>query len=375
MSAHTLFWKSGSSSDGLKLRLKQKFGGRFRLVERLGEGGFGQVWRARDVLLDQEVALKVSTYDLSAETLHLRRLPKDRYVSIFDYIEDSTLGAAAYAMEVLDAPWMTLDRYYETKLRLDFHNGQFIRALRMALLISIDLLESLQVLHGRKYGRDQWCHGDIKPNNVYVHSKAAAIVTRQHWGDVFAPIVKIGDLGLATKAGSHLLAGAPDFMSPEQEHGKPVSPATDIFSVGQTLAFLILGDPFERSDLVHINHLRERLEPRIPCAHLVWKIGDILRKMTLKTPALRPTAQTSMQLLRNIVESENDWLILEIFSQKQNRSGLSLNEAAGELFNELSSSRGWRNQTHERNDEMKALVRACYKRGFLSLNGHCYTIE
>jgi serine/threonine protein kinase len=85
-------------------------------LKLLGRGGFGQVWEVQDLLLNQRVALKISAEDIAEETLVLRRLPKDRYVSVFDYVKDSGVEASAYSMELLERPWMTLDKYQRQHL-------------------------------------------------------------------------------------------------------------------------------------------------------------------------------------------------------------------------------------------------------------------
>ena len=375
MNIDTLFWRSSSSSDeALLLSHRQVFGQRFRLLECLGRGGFGQVWRAKDIWLNQEVALKISAEDMRTETLLLRRLPKERYVSIFDYVKDSSTGAVAYAMEVLDPPWVTLERHYEISLLPKFDRGHFVRALRETLCISIDLLISLQELHGKKYKKTKrWCHADIKPQNIYVHSKEVTRVSRQHWGDRFVPFTKIGDLGLSRRAGTRLAGGTERYMAPEQDGSEPVSSATDIFSVGQTIAALILGFPLCDDDLAHIKHLKDHFKTVIPSAYLAEKLVKIIRKMTLKTPSLRPKAVDSIKKLRKVVESENDWQILAIFAHSP--SGLTISEAGEELFYKLAKSRGWRNFTKERAKEMNALVRSSYRRKLLMRNGHSYTIS
>ena len=371
----TLFWRSSSSSDeALSLSPRQVFGQRFRLLEFLGQGGFGQVWRAKDILLKQEVALKISAEDMRTETLLLRRLPKERYVSIFDYVKDRDIDAVAYAMEVLDPPWVTLEQYSEENLLPKFGNGHFVKALKETLCISIDLLISLQELHGKKYKKTKrWCHADIKPENIYVHSKEVARVSRQHWGDRFVPFTKIGDLGLSRIAGTRLAGGTEGYMAPEQDGSKPVSPATDIFSVGQTIAALILGCPLCDDDLAHINHFRDRFKTVIPSAYLAEKLVKIIRAMTQMTPSLRPKAVDSIKKLRKVVESENDWQILAIFAGSP--SGLNISEAGEKLFDKLAKSRGWRNFTKERADEMKTLVRSSYRRKLLTRNGHSYTLS
>ncbi|MFH1078827.1 MAG: hypothetical protein V1766_00960 [Pseudomonadota bacterium] len=228
----SLFWRRDQNeANSLEWGKGEKFADRFRLLDPLGKGGFGEVWRARDLLLKQTVAIKISTRDLKEETLILRRLPKDRYVSIFDYVMDKSAGASAYSMELLEEPWSSLDDYQREYLSAQFKNpAKTIRAIKMVIYIGIDVLTTLGKLHGKKYGKhDRWCHADIKPQNLYIHRKDAKMAQETPWGDHVLPFLKVGDLGLAHQSGSLLRAGTPRYMAPEQKGSgsEYVSPATD----------------------------------------------------------------------------------------------------------------------------------------------------
>ena len=379
MSYRTLYYNSCSSDEDLKLAPRQSFGQRFLLLEALGSGGFGQVWRAKDRLLGQVIALKISQQDLKNETLQLRRLPKDRYVNIFDYLRDDGLGASAYSMEVLEPPWMTLEDYQTSDLFTRLEKRDNFDALKAALCISIDILHSLHILHGRKYGKtNRWCHGDIKPLNIFVDSKAISKLIDHHiWGSDFSPVTKIGDLGLTRRTGSELRAGTQFYMAPEHSDSSKkgaVTAATDIFAIGQTIVKLVCGEPLDpdADELIHRKRIKERLQMNIPSAHLLEKVTEIVRLMTMTTPSIRPYADKSIALLKGVVDSEEDWAIFSVFG---GRSQLKLEEASENLFHLLASSRRWNNLTVERLNEMKRKIRQAYLRKLLSLDGHRYSIR
>lgn len=379
MSDSNLFWRSDSTQDeSFELRKNYNFAGRFRLIELLGRGGFGQIWRVDDMLLNQEVALKISTCDLRTETLVLRRLPKDRYVSIFDYVTDENIKAFGYTMELLEEPWMTLDDYQKQCLLPSFRNdSKSIDTVRMVLYIGIDLLTTLDALHGRKYGRsNRWCHADIKPVNVYINQKLAKIALKVEWGNPLPPFTKIGDLGLACKAGQNLFAGTKGFMAPEQQESGPASPATDLFAVGQTIASMVFGRPFDQDELRHITRMKTKLSQHIPSAHLVEKISEIIRKMTQSTPPQRGNAHELMRLMRQVLVSQDDWRILTMLtSSHMPAQGYTLNEAAEILFDTLAPYRRWRKRNSGRYDELKTMVNSLYKRQILSRNGYKYSVR
>ncbi|MFH0985716.1 MAG: protein kinase [Candidatus Omnitrophota bacterium] len=374
MNDKSVYWRS---DDGvLKLFKGYIFADRFRLLEHLGRGGFGQVWRVRDLLLKQEVALKISVGDLTKETLILRRLSKDQYVSIFDYVKDKNLVASAYSMEILEKPWITLDAYQQEYLSKQFDNpAKRISAIKMVIYIGIDLLLSLTELHGKKFAKkNRWCHADIKPQNIYIHIKRAKLVREIQWEEAIIPFLKIGDLGLAHPAGSVLDAGTPAYMAPEQNGLKCVSVATDIFSVGQTLAAMIAGYPFG-DELKSFVRMKKMLAPQIQSAYILEKITKLLRRMTVATPTLRVNGKDSIRLLRSVMASEEDWKILDVFMLPEFDQGISLADAADILFDEFALSRGWRNRTNERIAELKSIVKSMYNRGILSLIGHKYSVR
>jgi eukaryotic-like serine/threonine-protein kinase len=376
MSFTGLFWRPETTADAtLDLKRNYKFSGRFKLVRYLDKGGFGQVWEAKDELLNEIVALKISNEDLKNETLALRRLPKDRYVSIFDYVSDDNLGACAYSMELLNKPWMTWNDYRAKYIAPQFEMpNKAIDTIRTVSLIGVELLESLKVLHGNLHGRkNRWVHADIKPNNVYIHSVSAKRAFSQD-GCMPGPFIKIGDLGLSRLAGAVAGGGTPGYRAPEQESGGTLSAATDLFAVGQTLAFMVMGTTFDASALKSKKRMKKMLAEFIPSAHLVEAYTKVIRKMTLTTPALRGTASETMKLLKSLMSSNEEWIVLRTLAEHQS-TGLNLSEATESLFSEIKSSKGWKYANEDRRKEIRDIVRSMYKREILELSGHKYFVK
>jgi len=319
--------------------------------------------------------LKISRNDLCSETLALRRLPKDRYVSIYDYVSDKSVDACAYSMELLDAPWMTLSKYQGEYINAQFYEPEkSIEAVRIISLIGIDIIESLNILHGKLYGRkNRWVHADIKPNNIYIQHKAAKRALAED-ASVLLPFTKIGDLGLTRRSGAIASGGTPIYRAPEQENNGTLSAATDMFAVGQTLAFMVLGTPFDLSTLEHVTRMRNQLAAFIPSGHLVEAYTKIIRGITLRTPTLRRTAHSTVQLLRNIMQSKEEWTALRAL-MRHKEVGLNLNDAADVLFPELKLSRNWRRANKERINIIKNLVKSMHRREILNLQGHRYIVR
>ncbi|BCG47923.1 hypothetical protein GEOBRER4_n2774 [Citrifermentans bremense] len=374
MPVSSIYWRPDSlDGDSIDFEPGTVLFERFRLERHLGTGGFGCVWEVHDKWLNKQVALKLSHHDLVKETLVLRNLPKDKFISIFDYAITPDKALSAYSMEMLAKPWMTLDKYYFEHVSKKRNNsGHVIPSVRTAVSIAVDILQNLIVLHGKKYAKNySWCHGDIKPNNIYVHIGEMKKVQKIRWGAPTPAFIKIGDLGLACEKGALLEAGTYGFMAPEQDGSRCVGPNTDVYAVGQTLMFLLTGESLTSNDISHVSRLRAKLTRHVPSTFLVNKLAPILRKMTLKTPSQRLSAEASIEKLKQVVVTEEDWCILSKFAGELGGGG-KLDDAADALYPDFSRLNGWKKKTTQRLDEIKELVRSAYKRNILRRQGHSY---
>jgi len=202
--------------------------GRYEVIERVGRGGMGVLYRGRDPILDREVAIKVMAGDFStdesARTRFYRearaaaRLQHRNIVTIYEFAEDN--GTPYIAMEFL--------------------RGQSL-AQRMQASPPLTLVQKLdivtQLLTGLHYAHEQGIvHRDVKPPNIWLLDDGT---------------VKLLDFGIAkiaastmTSAGSIL--GSAFYMAPEQISGREVDGRADIFASGVVLYELLSGHrPFE----------------------------------------------------------------------------------------------------------------------------------
>jgi len=197
--------------------------GRYTILERIGKGGMGTVYRALDSVLRREVALK--THAVSSEPdIHgverffrearvIASLQHANIVTVFDLGQDR--DKVFIAMELLEGDDLTAV----------MQSGEHI-TLEGKLRIVVAVTEALAHAHHREI-----VHRDIKPRNVFV--------TRE--GNV-----KLLDFGLAhiassTLTGAGQIIGTPFYMSPEQVSGATIDPRSDIFSLG-TLFYELLTD-------------------------------------------------------------------------------------------------------------------------------------
>ncbi len=188
--------------------------GKYQILEKLGQGGMGIVYKALDPLIERVVAVKMISTSLDADpelrTRFFRegqaagQLSHKNIVTIFDLGEEG--GTAYIAMEFLEGE----------DLRTRLLRSEPMD-LRSKVRIIAEVCEGLAHAHARNV-----IHRDIKPANIFV--------TR-------AGTVKILDFGLARTVSSDLTTGGramgtPNYMSPEQVRGEKIDNRTDIFSVG-----------------------------------------------------------------------------------------------------------------------------------------------
>ncbi len=262
--------------------------GRYEVLDEIGHGAMGTVWRARDPLIERTVAIKTVAIaqlrqdDAGAETRFLReaqsagRLSHPNIVTIFDVGETDEL--AYIAMEHL--PGATL--------RDVMNNGPM--PLDLALDTTLQMAEALAFAH--EHGV---IHRDVKPANVVVTGRNGRI--------------KLTDFGIAHLTNSgHTLAGqmlgSPRYMSPEQAMGREVEGRSDIFSLGAVLYEMLTGQyAFDGDSLPSIVY-RVIHEPPAPAStfrpNLRTELIDLLTRMLHKDPNARPDARTLVNDLHTL---------------------------------------------------------------------------
>jgi len=225
---------------------------RYELEELCGSGGMSSVFRARDVQLDRSVAIKI---------LH------ERYVDDPEYVERFRREARAVARLSHPNIVTVIDRGEDNGLQyivFEHVDGENLKELvvrsgRLPVRRAVEL--ALSVADGLAFAHEHGLvHRDVKPQNV--------LLSRE--GDV-----KVTDFGIArsldvehgvTQTGTVL--GTGEYLAPEQASGKPVSPATDVYSLGVVLWELLVGDvPFSGENFVAVA-LRHVNEPPPPLRQL-----------------------------------------------------------------------------------------------------------
>jgi serine/threonine protein kinase len=205
--------------------LRRALGDDYELLALLGKGGFGRVYRVRDLHLEREVALKVLHPALTQdpevverfrrEAQLAARLSHPNIVNIYDIA--GRFGLIWYTMELIDGPSLA---------QLVERNGP----LPMAQVLRL-LRESLSALaHAHGFGL---VHRDIKPENILIDPAGSVQIT-----DFGLALALRGKYGGATSQ-----SGTPQFASPEQLLGERVDQRSDLYSLAAVVYYALLGTP------------------------------------------------------------------------------------------------------------------------------------
>jgi len=249
--------------------------GDFEVKRKIGEGGMGQVYLARQISLDREVALKVLPERLAQdrsfrvrfehEARSAARLNHPNIISVYaSGIKD---GVPYFAMEYVDG---------EDLASILRKSGKM--PVSEALRVAKEVARALDAAH-----RQGVIHRDIKPSNIMIRDDG---------------VVKVTDFGLAKALGAqsvltqaNVVLGTPHYMSPEQGKGAKVDGRSDIYSLGVVLYEMLCGDvPFKADTPTSVIYQQIYEEPpplSEKAPHVPRIVEAIVMRMLQKDPAKR----------------------------------------------------------------------------------------
>ncbi|MER6942985.1 serine/threonine-protein kinase [Nonomuraea sp. NPDC000554] len=266
--------------------------GRFELLEQLGSGGMGTVWRAYDLALQREVALKEvrasgpEEQDLGrARMLRERVLREARALARLDHPNVVTIHHIVDAPS-MPHPWIVMELVRGRSLQDRLARGLLspVEAARLGR----GILAALRTAHAAGI-----CHRDVKPANVLLRPDGSPVLT--DFG-----IAALHDSPGLTANGD--VVGSPEYIAPERLRGQEGNPASDLWSLGMLLYVAVEGRHPMRRD-TPIATLAAVLNGQLPPPRQAGSLTNVLRALLVPDPAARPAA------------AELDWMLAQASGQ------------------------------------------------------------
>ncbi|WP_024754691.1 WD40 repeat domain-containing serine/threonine protein kinase [Streptomyces exfoliatus] len=260
-------------------------GGRYRLVEAIGRGGMGRVWRAHDEVLDREVAVKEVLFEAVPPELRAELIARtEREARTAARLRHPGIVTVHDVTEYEGAPWIVMEFVSGPSLA-----GLLAREGRLpwerTAAVAATLVDALGHAHAAGI-----VHRDLKPDNVLLA------------GD--RPVIT--DFGIARVMDStqqltrtNTVIGTPQFMPPEQLEGKTVDTSADMWALGATLYATVEGrPPFDGPSLTAL--IVAVLTRPLPRAVHAGPLAELLSALMSKSPQERPDAATAAEWLARL---------------------------------------------------------------------------
>ncbi|WP_066362140.1 serine/threonine-protein kinase [Herbidospora mongoliensis] len=259
--------------------------GRYRLIEAIGRGGMGTVWRALDETLQREVAVKELNANLSGEDREIFTIRTLREARAAGRVSHPSVAAVYDVFEELGHPWIVMQYVPSITLGALIRDDGPMRPHRVAA-VGLQMLSALTAAHQAGV-----LHRDVKPDNVLITPEGRAVLT--DFG-----IAAMEDDSPVTRTGA--LVGTPAFISPERAAGGRAVRASDMWSLGVTLFLAAEGrSPFHRGHAMA--SLAAVMYEPFGQLYRAGPLTPVLHGLLEKDPATRMTAEEAERHLHNIV--------------------------------------------------------------------------
>ena len=232
------------------------FAGRYQIIEELGKGGMGKVYKVLDKETKERIALKLIKPDIASDKKTIERFKNE--LTTARKIRHKNVCGMYYLGEDQSRPYITMEFVSGENLKSSIRRFGHLPTGK-AISITKQICEGLNEAHSLGV-----VHRDLKPNNIMIDDNGNA---------------RIMDFGIARSlaekgiTGAGVMIGTPEYMSPEQAEAKEIDPRTDIYSLGVILYEMVTGQlPFEGDTplAVAMKHKGEppkdpqELNPQIP---------------------------------------------------------------------------------------------------------------
>ncbi len=326
----------------------------YQLLERIGAGGFGAVYKANQSTIGREVAMKIILPHFANHPDFIRRFETEaqliarlehlHIVHLFDYWRDP------------DGAYLVMRWLRGGSLREALNEKRF--EVEAAALLIDQIAAALAVAH-----QNNVIHRDLKPCNILLDEDGNAY---------------LADFGIAKDVGSpgitevDALVGSPDYLAPEQANGEAVTPRTDIYSLAVVLYEMLTGQhPFPNLNPVErlYKHLSEPL-PEITSLpdDICHGVNTVIQKATAKNPAHRyPDAMALAAAFREAIKLHHTQSLVETLTQREQEilsriiAGMSNQQIAEELVITVGTVKWYVNQIFRKlnvRSRVQAIVKA-----------------
>ncbi|WP_329282904.1 serine/threonine-protein kinase [Streptomyces sp. NBC_01451] len=266
----------------------QLLAGRYRLVDVIGSGGMGRVWRAHDELLHRAVAIKELTAALyvseSEQAVLLARTRAEARAAA--RINHSAVVTLHDVLDHDGRPWIVMELVEGNSLADEVKEAGRVEP-REAARVGLWVLRALTAAHAAGV-----LHRDVKPGNVLLSQDGRVLLTD------FGIAQVEGDTTI-TRTGE--IVGSVDYLAPERLRGEDPGPSSDLWALGATLYTAVEGrSPFRRTSPLTTMQAVVEDEPAEP--RYAGPLGPVITALLLKDPAVRPGAAEAEQMLAEAAE-------------------------------------------------------------------------
>ncbi|MGW3917539.1 serine/threonine-protein kinase [Streptomyces sp. NPDC005070] len=254
---------------------------RFELIDRLGSGGMGTVWRARDTVLDRDVALKAVHPEAEASPAVRERVMRE--AKALARLNNPHVVTVHQIVDTRPHPWIVMELVPGRSLQERLSEGLLSPA--ETARIGRQVLAALRFAHAAGIQ-----HRDVKPANVLLRPDGQAVLT---------------DFGIAALQGATALTatgelvGSPEYMAPERIRGHDDDPASDLWSLGLLLYVCVEGvSPLRR--VTTLATLAAVLDDPVPPPVRSGLLSEVLRSLLVRDPSARPDGARLDALLAQV---------------------------------------------------------------------------
>ncbi len=254
--------------------------GHYEIVERIGEGGMGAVYKARDIHLDRSVALKFLPGDWVADSERKRRFALEaRTASALNHPNIITI----YDIDVADGVDFIAMEYVAGQTLTDMIPPGGMGPER-AIHFAAQIADALATAH-----HSGIVHRDLKPSNIMVNAQGRVKVLDFGLAKLVEPLSGVSGATRTAHTREGMILGTVSYMAPEQAEGMPVDQRADIFSFGAVLYELLSGvQPFRRdSDLRTLAAIVRDQPPPLDAARIPPAVRHVVKRALEKNPDAR----------------------------------------------------------------------------------------